>query len=315
MQHSCRHIASPNSILPSPPFNSRLKNSSFILLDLRRALLPRPRAYHCSIKSSVRMVERRQGTAGSGAPNGPTSPTTPGSSKSSTRLSATSSTSSTVTSSTITSSSTPSSAASPMTSLSSSSQTQSNLSGGVVAGVAIGCFVVGALIALGLSLYFFRRQRTQRPTRVATWTQQSPPGFTSDKKMPPVAVATSQRNIDNDIDSLIPQEADDNTVRGKASTLFDQFELHVENYYRDVKVSIPPTMESELSRFSSPHLSEPLVAFLNSTSRPMTLIKHSLAFHVMSLTSATGESARTLLPRELVGMVRTLNQPTPTAGL
>jgi hypothetical protein len=152
-------------------------------------------------------------------------------------------------------------------------------------------------------------------TRGTSEARQSPPGFISDKKKPPLDVAASQRNIDNDLDSLLPQEADDNTVRGKVSTLFDQFELHIENYYRDVRVSIPPAAESELSRFSSPHLSEPLVALLNSTSRPMTVIKHGLAFHVMSLTLATGESARTLLPQELVGVARILNQRTPTAGL
>jgi hypothetical protein len=152
-------------------------------------------------------------------------------------------------------------------------------------------------------------------TRGTIQARQSPPGFISDKKKPPLDVATSQRNIDNDLDSLLPQEADDKTVGEKVSTLFDQFQLHVENYYRDVKVSISPAAESELSRFSSPHLSEPLVAFLNSTSRPMTLIKHGLVFHVMSLTVATGESSRTLLPQELVGVARILNQRTPTAGL
>lgn len=195
------------------------------------------------------------------------------------------------------------------------SKSSNSLSAGAVAGAAVGGLAVGGLVALVLCFYFFRRQRTRGMTRGTSEAQKSPPAFTSDKKTLPIAVAPPQRTIDNDLDSLLPQEADDNTVRRKASTLFDQFELHVENYYQDVKVSIPPAMESELSRFSSPHLSEPLVAFLNSTSRPMTLLKHSLAFHVMSLTSATGENARSLLPQELVGMVRTVNLRKPTAGL
>lgn len=134
----------------------------------------------------------------------------------------------------------------------------------------------------------------------------------SDKE--PAAIITQRETIDSELDRLLPQEADDSTVRKKTSTLFDQLELHVENYYSDVKVPITPTMESELSRFSSPHLSEPLVAFLNSTSRPRQLIKHSLAFHVINLTSVAGEGTRSLVAPDIVETVRTVNKCKPTPG-
>jgi hypothetical protein len=143
--------------------------------------------------------------------------------------------------------------------------------------------------------------------------QNSNAAFVSDKE--PAAFVSQGQTIDSDLDRLLPQEADDSTIRKKASTLFDQLELHIENYYSDVRVAITPAMESELSRFSSPHLSEPLVAFLNSTSRPRQLIKHSLAFHVISLTSAAGESTRSLLPLGIVEMARAVNKRKPTPGM
>jgi hypothetical protein len=317
--HSCRSVVSSNSLPPSPPVNWRLKDSDFIVLGLHRIPLPPSRACLCAIKSSIRMVKRSITNVG-GSPTTLSSSAQVSTNSGPSTSSAQSSLPSTLTTASP-SSPTPSAASSSSSSptLTSSPISRPNssnsLSRGAVAGIALGCLLVGALVAFGLGYCFFRRKRTQRTTGGSSQARQSPPAFISDKERPPVAVATLQRTIDNDLDSLLPQEADDNTMRTKASTLFDQFELHVENYYRDVKVSIPPAMESELSRFSSPHLSEPLVAFLNSTSRPMTLIKHSLAVHVISLTSTTGESARSLLPQELVGMARTVNLRNPTAGL
>lgn len=183
---------------------------------------------------------------------------------------------------------------------------------GAAAGIGVGCAVVGALFALMLSYLFFKKGEARQSRRRSSRMEKSNPGFLPDKES--AVVITQGQNIDSDLDRLLPQEADDSTVRKKASTLFDQVELHVENYYRDVKVSITPAMERELSRFSSPHLSEPLVAFLNSTSRPRQLIKHSLAFHVISLTLATGESSRSLVPPEIVEMVKTVNRRKPTPG-
>jgi hypothetical protein len=181
------------------------------------------------------------------------------------------------------------------------------------AGIGVGCAVGGAFLALVIGYLFFRKREKRHYRRRSSRTQRSHAGFVADKEAATTAVA-QQPTVDDDLDRLLPQEADDNTVRKKAATLFDQLELHVENYYRDVKVTITPTMESELSRFSSRHLSEPLVAFLNSTSRPRELIKHSLAFYVLSLTSATGESTRSLLPPEIVEMVSTLNKRKTTPG-
>lgn len=136
--------------------------------------------------------------------------------------------------------------------------------------------------------------------------------------MAAVGVVAALPPSSNDLDSLLPQEADDNTIRNKASTLFDQLQLHVENFYHDVKVPITPVMEAELSRYSSSYLSESLVAVLNSTSSPTTVIKHCLAYHVMNLTSATTVGlTRSLLPPEISEMVSAMNKgPTrkPTPG-
>jgi hypothetical protein len=204
----------------------------------------------------------------------------------------------------------------PLAGSASASKSHRGVSPGAAAGIGIGCAIIGALIALAFAFFFFRNRKDHQSRRNSDRSRKSPSTYVSDKEVMMTSGVAAQRPASpNDLDNLLPQEADDNTVRKKASTLFDQFELHVENFYHDVKVPITPAMEAELSRFSSPHFPEPLVALLKSTSSPTTLIKHCMAHYVITLTSPTTVGpTRSLLPPEISEMVGAMNTRKPTRG-
>jgi hypothetical protein len=109
------------------------------------------------------------------------------------------------------------------------------------------------------------------------------------------------------IDAFLPQQADDATIRQKVLIVFDQVELHVDNFYADNAVELTPEQEAGMSKFGTPMLSEPLAALLETSKRKTTLIKHCLAFYVVGLVSPTKRS-RVLLPYELATMLAVTNQ-------
>jgi hypothetical protein len=109
-------------------------------------------------------------------------------------------------------------------------------------------------------------------------------------------------------ENFLPQQADDGTVKAKVLTIFDQVSLHVDNFYRDAEISVTPSAESQLSRFSTPFLSRPLAGFLESTPRKSRLIKHALAYHIINMTAASCEYSMKLLPLEISLMLTALGK-------
>lgn len=102
---------------------------------------------------------------------------------------------------------------------------------------------------------------------------------------------------------FLPQQADDMEVQRRLSTILDQIDQHVENFYSNIIVPLNSTLEADLSRFETSQLSQPLAACVANTSSPTVLIKHCLAFHIFNLTVAPGKGTQPLLPPEIAGMV------------
>jgi hypothetical protein len=97
---------------------------------------------------------------------------------------------------------------------------------------------------------------------------------------------------------ILPQAADDATVKERASMLFDQVQLHVENFYRDVHATMTGGVESELDGFQSG-----IAAMMRDSSRPTVPMKHALIAYVLRITSpeAAGEG-RSIFPSSVVGV-------------
>jgi len=171
-----------------------------------------------------------------------------------------------------------------------------------VAGAAIGCFIAGLLVA-ATAVFFLMRKRSnnRRYASPANYTPAAAHPYGGEKGTPLVAIDPLPTNASG-LDFL-PQQADDAEVRRKLSTVIDQIDQHVENFYANRPVSLTAAMEGELSRFETSQLSQPLAACFDQATQPTVLIKHCLAFHIFNLTMAPGEGTAPILPPELASMV------------
>jgi hypothetical protein len=115
--------------------------------------------------------------------------------------------------------------------------------------------------------------------------------------------------LNANIDDFLPQQADDATVKQKVLLLFDQVELHVDNYYNDLRQQLTLEQQSQLSLYGTLELPETLGSLLETAHRKTTVIKHCLAFRVVHLISPSNTSD-CLLPYEVSNMIL-LSKPKP----
>jgi len=108
--------------------------------------------------------------------------------------------------------------------------------------------------------------------------------------------------IPTNIDDFLPQQADDNTVRQKVLTVFDQIGNHVDNYYGDRAEKLTAAQESDISRYDSPSLGVPLAALLEKSHRKLPIIKHCLGVYTVKLVSSPA-GVDSLLPSEATAVL------------
>lgn len=118
---------------------------------------------------------------------------------------------------------------------------------------------------------------------------------------------------------FLPQQADDMEVQRRLSTILDQVDQHVENFYSKSIVPLNSQLEADLMRFETSQLSKPLAACFAHASDPTVLIKHCLTFHIFNLTVAPGTGTQPLLPPDIAGMVAAVYNkslsPTSSKGM
>jgi hypothetical protein len=95
-------------------------------------------------------------------------------------------------------------------------------------------------------------------------------------------------------------------MRTSVKALFDQIELHVENFYRNAAVSISPEMQTELMKVDSNHLPDSVVGLLSQTRTPAMLIKHCLAHLIVSRITADNDAPASFLPADFVALPRAM---------
>jgi hypothetical protein len=104
----------------------------------------------------------------------------------------------------------------------------------------------------------------------------------------------------------LPQSESDSTMRISVKALFDQIELHVENFYRNAAVSISPEMQRELMKVDSSYLPDSVVGLLSQTRTPTTLIKHCLAHLIVLRISTDSDAPASFLPADFVALPRAI---------
>jgi len=104
----------------------------------------------------------------------------------------------------------------------------------------------------------------------------------------------------------LPQSESDGTMRTSVKALFDQIELHVENFYHNAVVPISPGLQTELMKVHSSYLPDSVVSLLSQTKTPMLLIKHCLAYLIVSRITADSDASASFLPSDFVALPRAI---------
>lgn len=199
------------------------------------------------------------------------------------------------------------------------------LSTGAKVGIAVGAVAIVAIIAGFLIWKFWLGKRRSRKgtapygeARVGTPGTSNPNSI--EKGAPLVgAIAPVYRDSESpEGQTLLPQQADDATVQSRFSTLYDQIELHAENFYKDASPMIPPSIEGALSRYDTPLLGAPLAARLEESPRATTILKHVLSYEISTtvVDPTSADRKRSLLPTPLLALLQEVQsqQPSQQAG-
>jgi hypothetical protein len=170
---------------------------------------------------------------------------------------------------------------------------------GVVAGAAVGA-AVGAAILTFLITFMFLRRKNEKDRRRGKHGSGSGGFSTHTEKALPKSPSPGGDAIQPAPawQKHLPQSADDQTIRASVTTLFDQVEVHVENFYRDSAVSMTEAIQAELLRVDSPHLPESIVGLLPRARSQTALIKHCLLSYIVASISTDDNSVQSLLPTD-----------------
>ena len=97
-------------------------------------------------------------------------------------------------------------------------------------------------------------------------------------------------------DHILPQSLDDRSIHGAAKTLFDQIQLHVENFYVAADVDINANVAANMARVQTPYLSDPAALLAKSSTSTLPVIKQCLAYTISHALGDGVPPAESLLP-------------------
>lgn len=173
---------------------------------------------------------------------------------------------------------------------------------GIVAAIVVPVAVVVAILAFITAVLFLRRKPRQR-------YQDDHQGMKLRRRDSPV-LATAIARLEGPkrqqqalLEDHLPQAVDDRSITTKASSLRTFIEQHVENFYREAKISSSATLDETLRAVNTDHLPRSLPVLMSDPRNQMLVIKHCIAFLTLSSLSAAGDPQTTFLPRELVAFV------------
>ncbi|KAL4976091.1 hypothetical protein BDW66DRAFT_166816 [Aspergillus desertorum] len=168
-------------------------------------------------------------------------------------------------------------------------------SNGTLAGAIVGSIVGTALLTLLLAFLFFRRRRTLPAAREL----EHGVGLSSKSgaTVSTAAIPCEKSGESFSLAAIIPQPADDETVRSRILTIIDQASLHVDNYYG---ASSPPARMTQeavtrLAAYDSDYLPAPLGTMLGQRGVSRKAITHALVYRLLQAIRPGGE----LLPKLL----------------
>jgi hypothetical protein len=102
----------------------------------------------------------------------------------------------------------------------------------------------------------------------------------------------------------LPQPESDVKMRMMVRRLFDEIEIHVENFYHNSEVPISAGLQTDLMKVHSSYLPDSVVSLLPRTKTPVLLIIHCLAYLIVSRITIGNDAS--FLPADFVALPRAI---------
>ena len=179
---------------------------------------------------------------------------------------------------------------------------------GALAGAIVGSIIGAAIITFLVTWLFFgkrskRNQHAQRSVPDRSRSHRSSHGHGT-PKVAGAAIAEKSSSSSGDSglgwQAYLPQSADDKTVQRDVKTLFDQIELHVDNYYTRAHVKLDSAAREALSLCEANLPREASVeGLLENPQTTLPTIKHCIASILVARMSPGFEGGVSLLPAYL----------------
>ncbi|KAH6618469.1 hypothetical protein C7974DRAFT_400140 [Boeremia exigua] len=184
----------------------------------------------------------------------------------------------------------------------SSGSSNDGLSTGAIAGVAIGTFLAGAIIALVVAWLLYKRRdrkfvQKTCPSGYPIYADSSPElvmvqknaalggpyvQISQTQMRAPVPVPSRAIATGDPLAGVLPPAASEVEVQNRVAVLFEQIHQHVDRFYRDVHASITPSMDLDLASFGK---DVNMLELLQSCSQPTVALKHALVVFILKVTS------------------------------
>lgn len=198
-------------------------------------------------------------------------------------------------------SSSPSDSGSSNTNVTQTKSESPTYSGGVLAGAIVGSVVGSIIITLLLTyLLLFKRERSGYRPRHRHQRSDA-----SRRKPTPMVQRIEERSnvkstpVDFNWQAYLPQPKEDSSIRHAVKTLFEQIELHVDNYYHQANGDFNDSTRRALIHVDSGRLPKPIEELMLKPHLAVPVIKHTIVHELITSISPDCSNAESLLPAYL----------------
>ena len=170
---------------------------------------------------------------------------------------------------------------------------------GAIAGIAIGCFAAGALLA-GLILWFCRRKRgrpnTQYPAENTYALASQEKGFSANA----IPLSTKRSSVAG-LSGGLPQPLEDKAISGDVSKISNAIKNHVQSYYHSSRVNPGLIDYEDLHALGSglPVSVGTLTTLIGNAATREIALRFIIAWVVISKLQPSKDPIKSLLPSEV----------------
>ena len=170
-----------------------------------------------------------------------------------------------------------------------------------IAAIVLGAILFITIIAVVLFVLWRRRRSTK--------TSRREPYDRDQHSTVPVSADARNGNVYGDksqpqsadqglkeLDIQIPQSADDGAITSKAQSFLTNIELFVENFYKEGSGKGQHQPQEAFAHIEAPHLPRAIPKLLAQSRTRLPIIKHVLAYNIVSRISIYSRANQTLFP-------------------